>query len=85
MQKSHQMMKPASLREGLATINTECNQGERTSFCPNTFHMAGKSIWLAWPASSPALSSPTAGLHTGLKQILLFVLIQGPVQPGSGS
>lgn len=73
MQKSHQMMKPASLRQGLVTTNTECNQGERTSFL-STFHVAGKSIWLAWPASSPAPSSATAGLHTGLIQILLLVL-----------
>lgn len=85
MQKYHQIMKPASpLRQGLATTQN-VTKGRGHPSCPNTFHIAGKGIWLAWPAPSPAPSSPTAGLHIGHTQILLFVLIQGPVQPGSGS
>lgn len=59
MQKSHQMMKPASpLRQGLATTNAECNQGERTAFLSKRFPCCreGHLACLACSQTSPKLS-----------------------------
>lgn len=65
MQKSHQMMKPASpLKQGLATTNTECIKGERTALLSKHFPPRRESHLACLACSQPSPKLSFCRAHT---------------------